>query len=122
MQFETYIQNRNGIETGDYTTPWGSSWKNPRYLDEWKTGYFNVPKGEWRLMFVTGDLLSTAVDDIVMMPGMCEDVCKLKITFAFMVLKAIYFPSTFAVKKNLVFISVNGFHTREVRFVFCFIC
>ncbi|XP_045181242.2 uncharacterized protein LOC123540352 isoform X3 [Mercenaria mercenaria] len=43
-------------------------------LDEWKTGYFDVTLGDFKLMFRTADLLSAAIDDIVMIPGMCSEV------------------------------------------------
>lgn len=43
-------------------------------FDEWKTGYFDVSIGDFRVNFQTGDLLKTAIDDVVMIPGMCKDV------------------------------------------------
>lgn len=49
----------------------------PKYgVDEWKTGYFDITLGDFRINFVTGDLLTAAIDDIKMLPGLCSEVCK----------------------------------------------
>ncbi|KAL4217908.1 Enteropeptidase [Mactra antiquata] len=42
--------------------------------DEWKTGYFDLTNGYYQINFITADLLQTAVDDIIAIPGMCDDV------------------------------------------------
>jgi hypothetical protein len=59
----------------DIKRPWSSDIMT-NSLDEWKTGYFDITLGEFKLNFKTGDLLSAAVDDVLMIPGMCSDVCK----------------------------------------------
>lgn len=49
----------------------------PKYgIDQWNTGYFDLTLGDFRLKFVTGDLLTAAIDDVQMIPGMCSNVCK----------------------------------------------
>ncbi|XP_052762576.1 uncharacterized protein LOC128205159 isoform X5 [Mya arenaria] len=41
--------------------------------DEWRTGYFDISHGEYQLKFKTGVLLKSAVDDVKLVPGMCEE-------------------------------------------------
>jgi len=41
--------------------------------DEWRTGYFDITHGEYVLKFTTGLLLQTAIDDVKLLPGKCQE-------------------------------------------------
>ena len=56
-------------------TPWSSGLYH-NSLDEWKTGYFDITRGDFELKFVTGDQLKAAIDDVMLLNGMCRDVCE----------------------------------------------
>lgn len=47
--------------------------------DVWRTGYFDITLGEFQLQFVTGDQLKTAIDDVMLLDGMCNNVCECQI-------------------------------------------
>ena len=44
--------------------------------DIWRTGYLDIPHGEYKLKFITGDRMKVAVDDVMLLDGMCSNVCK----------------------------------------------
>lgn len=61
--------------------------------DIWRTGYMDLPLGEYQLKFVAGDQMKVAVDDVMLLNGMCANICKYGCYS--------YYYGIFAIKRNL---------------------
>ena len=68
--------NLSGTENYTYSRKWPVTPLSRTGVDEWRTGYADVTAGEYRLQFRAGDLMRTAVDDVELIHGRCDQVRK----------------------------------------------
>ena len=79
LNFVNYIVRLIFFDSGSNRNTTKRVWPNvalPKNgIDQWYTGYFDISLGDFQIKFVSGDLLTAAIDDIQMIPGMCNNVC-----------------------------------------------